>query len=74
MLLTLMEYQDNSSQVKNLTGTMEMVVVLKNSMPMVTLLLTVLVRKISIKKLNSHGFLLVIKLILLQYLILSDSL
>ena len=68
MLLTLMEYQDNLSQVKNHTGTTEMAEVLKNSMPMVTLLLTVLVRKISIKKLNSHGFLLGIKLILLQFL------
>jgi len=69
-----MEFQDNLSQVKNHSGTMAMVEVLKNLMLMVILLLTVLVRMISITKLNSHGLHQATKVILLQYLTLSDSL
>jgi len=63
-----MESQDNLSQVRNHTGTMAMVEDLKNLMPLVISKLTVRVQKISIKKLNNHGFHLVTVLTLLQYL------
>jgi hypothetical protein len=65
-----MESQDNLFQVKNHTGTTEMVEALKNSMLMAISQLTVLVKRISIKKLNSHGLLLVTVLTLLQFLTL----
>jgi len=63
-----MESQDNLSQVRNHIGTTAMVEDLKNLMPLVISKLTVRVRKISIKKLNNHGYLLVTVLTLLQYL------
>jgi len=63
-----MEFQDNLSRVKNHTGITAMVEDLRNLMPLVISKLTVRVQKISIKKLNNHGFLLVIQLTLLQYL------
>jgi len=74
MLLTLMEYQDNSSQVKNHSGKTEMVMVRRNLMLMVILLNGALVKKISIRKLNSHGLHQLIKEIKHQVVILLVSL
>jgi len=64
-----MEYQDNSSQVKNLSGTTAMLEVQKNLTLMVTSLLGALVKKISIRKLNNHGLHQLIKEIRLRHLI-----
>jgi len=64
-----MESQDNSSQVKNHSGTTAMLEVQKNLMLMVISLLGALVKKISIRKLNNHGLHQLIKEIKLLYLI-----
>jgi len=64
-----MEYQDNSSQVKNLSGTTAMLEAQKNLTLMVTSLHGALVKKISIRRLNSHGLHQLIKEIRLRHLI-----
>ena len=69
MLITLMEFQGNSSLERNHTGKTEMVLRMKNLMPMVILLHGVLVKLISIRKLNNLGLLLIIKEIRHQSLI-----
>ena len=69
MLITLMEFQGNLSLERNHTGKTEMVLRMKNLMPMVILLHGVLVKLISIRKLNNLGLLLIIKEIRHQSLI-----
>jgi len=69
-----MEFQVNSSQVSNHSGIMEMLQVLRNLMLMVILLLGALVKKISIRKLNSHGLIQITKKIKHQKNIQWDSL
>jgi len=56
-----MEFQDNLLQERNLSGLMEMELVLKNLTHMVISLLGVQVKEISIRKLNSLGFNQIIK-------------
>jgi len=48
-------YQENSSQVKNHSGAMEMALVLKSLMPTATSPPGALVKPTSIKKQSNHG-------------------